>query len=32
MSHGLVNDDIEVFNIISKESIRQNDGLEMILK
>ena len=30
MSHGLVNDDIEVFNIISKESLRQNDGLEMI--
>jgi glycine hydroxymethyltransferase len=30
MSRGLVNDDIEVFNIISKESIRQNDGLEMI--
>jgi glycine hydroxymethyltransferase len=30
MSEGLINNDREVFNIISKESIRQNDGLEMI--
>ena len=30
MNQGLINDDNEVFNIISKESIRQNEGLEMI--
>ena len=30
MNQDLINDDNEVFNIISKESIRQNDGLEMI--
>ena len=30
MSECLINNDREVFDIISKESIRQNDGLEMI--